>query len=367
MGFKFRKSIKLGGGLRLNVGKKGVGVSAGGKGFRVSVGPRGTRISAGIPGTGLSYSKTLNGTSRKRRIADQRRRELANIQQEQIRMEEHQLARYEVEVFENQIEVLTSVHKDCSEIMKWDQIRSSSPPFVAGNRGPNEEEALAELERFKPTIRDRIFNRIEIRKKPLLEKIERAKVEDQKLLVEWTKLVSYADKVMSGDEETYIKVINKFAPFDEIEELGSSVRVHVVDPTILEAIVDIHSNDVIPPVQKSLTKTGKLSVKDMTKTRFNELYQDYVCSCAIRISRELFALLPINLVYVQIMGEVLNKANGLFEKGPILSVVFDRRTLSQLNFERIDCSDSMSNFQHSMNFKKIKGFEFIKPLVPKEE
>lgn len=57
MGFNFRKSIKLGKNLRVNLSKSGVGLSAGVKGARVSVGPKGIRKTASIPGTGISYTK----------------------------------------------------------------------------------------------------------------------------------------------------------------------------------------------------------------------------------------------------------------------------------------------------------------------
>lgn len=61
MGFRFRKSISLGKGVRLNIGKKSVGVSAGKKGFRVSANSKGqSRVSAGIPGTGLYWTESLN-------------------------------------------------------------------------------------------------------------------------------------------------------------------------------------------------------------------------------------------------------------------------------------------------------------------
>jgi len=55
MGFRFRKSIKLGGGFRLNLSKGGLGISGGVKGVRVGIGPRGVRTSLSIPGTGTSY------------------------------------------------------------------------------------------------------------------------------------------------------------------------------------------------------------------------------------------------------------------------------------------------------------------------
>ncbi len=56
MGMRFRKSIKLGGGTKLNLSKSGVGISAGVKGFRVSKNTSGrSRVTSSLPGTGLSY------------------------------------------------------------------------------------------------------------------------------------------------------------------------------------------------------------------------------------------------------------------------------------------------------------------------
>lgn len=58
MGMRFRKSIKLGGGTKLNLSKSGVGISTGVKGFRVSRNTSGrSRVTASLPGTGLSYTK----------------------------------------------------------------------------------------------------------------------------------------------------------------------------------------------------------------------------------------------------------------------------------------------------------------------
>lgn len=58
MGFRYRKSINLGGGARLNFSKKGVGWSIGGKGFRYTKkSDGGTRTTTTLPGTGISYVK----------------------------------------------------------------------------------------------------------------------------------------------------------------------------------------------------------------------------------------------------------------------------------------------------------------------
>lgn len=57
MGLNFRRSVRLGKNVRMNLSKSGVGISAGVKGARMSVGSRGIRKTIGIPGTGLYYTK----------------------------------------------------------------------------------------------------------------------------------------------------------------------------------------------------------------------------------------------------------------------------------------------------------------------
>ena len=60
MGLRFRKVFSLGGLLRLNVSKTGIGVGVGPRGFSLSIGSKGIRKSVGIPGIGLSYQDTTS-------------------------------------------------------------------------------------------------------------------------------------------------------------------------------------------------------------------------------------------------------------------------------------------------------------------
>lgn len=56
MGLRYRKSINLGGGFRINLSKSGIGYSWGTKGYRVTRTANGrTRRTTSIPGTGISY------------------------------------------------------------------------------------------------------------------------------------------------------------------------------------------------------------------------------------------------------------------------------------------------------------------------
>lgn len=68
MGIRFRKSISLGKGVRLNIGKNGISSVTVGKrgGPHVTTGRRGTTVGASIPGTGISYSHKISGKERSR-------------------------------------------------------------------------------------------------------------------------------------------------------------------------------------------------------------------------------------------------------------------------------------------------------------
>ena len=57
MGFRFRRSVRILPGVRINLSGSGASVSLGGRGFRYTIGPKGTRVTAGIPGTGISWTE----------------------------------------------------------------------------------------------------------------------------------------------------------------------------------------------------------------------------------------------------------------------------------------------------------------------
>lgn len=73
MGLRFRKSVKIAPGVRLNIGKKSVGISACVKGYRKSINSSGrVTTSIGTPVAGVSYVKTENLKSKKKKAASNR-------------------------------------------------------------------------------------------------------------------------------------------------------------------------------------------------------------------------------------------------------------------------------------------------------
>ncbi len=84
MGFRYRKSINLGGGFRINLSKSGIGYSWGTKGYRVTKTARGTtRRTYSIPGTGLSYTKKSGGKNNRRNGSSRQQRNITPTRQQE--------------------------------------------------------------------------------------------------------------------------------------------------------------------------------------------------------------------------------------------------------------------------------------------
>ncbi|KMY49608.1 DUF4236 domain-containing protein [Peribacillus loiseleuriae] len=364
MGLGFRKSFKIAPGVRLNVSNRGVGMSAGVKGLRYSVNSRGQRrTTASIPGTGISYTTTSSSGRKYKSAAQQNRQQLLRQQKEIAKQEELQRARYEVEMYENKIELIHSIHKECDDIFDWQEIASSTHPNQFNQQGKHEIEAREKLNTFKPSFIQKILKTNDKAEQKLRIEVEKAKELDQKEYMELKKTIELANRILNKDVDAYFEVIEELSPLDDLLEFGSGFEFFIDDPMVLEVEFDVQSKEVVPKQVKTLTKTGKLSVKDMPLTKYYGIFQDYVCSCSIRIARDMFAILPFERVIVHAKDEHLDTSTGRNTEATILSVEFDEITLNQLNFEAIDCSDSMENFNHNMKFLKTKGFQPVNKIV----
>jgi Protein of unknown function (DUF4236) len=60
MGLRFRRSIRIMPGVRVNLGLRGTSLSIGRRGMTYNIGPKGSRVTVGLPGTGLSYTQTVS-------------------------------------------------------------------------------------------------------------------------------------------------------------------------------------------------------------------------------------------------------------------------------------------------------------------
>ena len=240
-----------------------------------------------------------------------------------------------------------------------------------------ERAAIDAESSYKPGFFDRTLNRAGEKRAKLAEAVlaERAADEEtyQRLLQEWRKKHEdwkdsrdFAERVLAGDIKALGEAIETLNPFSDIAALGSSLNFSIHDTGIVDAALQVHSEDVVPKEALSLLKSGRLATRQMPKSRFNELYQDHVCSCVLRVANELFAILPVDMVFVTAEDKLLNTQTGHLEETSIVSAAIPRETIRSLNLDLIDPSDSMSSFAHRMHFNKTSGFSGVERLGPEE-
>ncbi|WP_051263850.1 hypothetical protein [Tenacibaculum ovolyticum] len=308
----------------------------------------------------------------------------------------------EVEEHNTYIQVIQSVHKDYSDYVDWNEIvNQDSPKYIQTVKevsGIIEKKVDRYIEKsveiykneldlsFCRKLFDKLFkNRFMFIKKLIfaddykkeqsmqfqieektnsrenlihkkLEEHEEKRETYERELKKDEELLMVADGVIEKDLNAFTYAINLFNPFFDLKEYGSDLSFSVENNQISVDFF-VHGEEVLPTVSKKTMRNG-LEIKEelIPTSRFNEIYQDYVCSCILRIAKESFLLLPINRIIVNAKGSILNLATGNYEEEIIVAVQVERAILEKLNFDLLDPSESMSNFKHNMSFKKTSGF-----------
>jgi hypothetical protein len=301
---------------------------------------------------------------RSERAAAQRHRQYVAQQKQLHTLTQRAQAAHTAESHETSLEMLVTLHRDAASPWDWQRVLVSPPPCRGKER---EEDARRSLDSYKPSFFEWLFRRAQSRRAELETAVAKASADDEAAwsdtVEQWKWYQQLAQGVVQGDLRAYQAVIDNLSPFEELESIGASVRTHILGHSCAEAFTTVR-NDVVPSIEHKLLASGRLSSKDMPKTKYWVLYQDYVCSAAIRVAREIFHILPLARTYVHVTAVMLNKATGHSGPETVLSVEFDRDRLLGLNFDRIVASDAVASFRHAMNFKKTAGFSPVENLQP---
>lgn len=381
MGFRLRKSFKVGGGFRVNLSRRGVGASWGVPGFRVGIGPSGTRAHFSIPGTGLGWSGGLGAGSR--HVA-------AGASGQQFdaaprwspsgpvgpayggTVVDRNLA--EVQEHERHLSALVTLHLESWRPWNWHAVAASAPPVPPARTSHHEERARRALAEFNPGALGKLLGG-DARRRQLEDDLVRARQTDdeehearkQAHLQErarWEWFRNLARDIVEGSAEACQAAVDYLGPFATFQALGSSLNVQITRTWCVEAWLVANGRSAIPLHTKTLTATGRVSVREMSDKKWDELYQDHVCSAALRIARELFALLPLPYVLVHVARPMTIPSTGQQELWTVLSVAFEREMFDTLNLEAIDPSDSMQVFEHRMHRKRADLMLPVEPLSP---
>ncbi len=257
MSLSFRKSIQILPGVKINASRSGLSLSAGVPGFHASVNTKGqVRGTAGIPGTGLRYTKSKNikdlipGAGAQKNTKSAKAKEDKNDKKVQAKKGELSKA-------------IMDIYAISDKQIEWIAIKNSSSNLGYDN---------------------------------------------------WDYLKNRADKVLDGDIDSYLEIINDVNPFSELIELGSEFSCGTDNP--MKMFVECKLN---------LDK-----VMDEYKDN-KDLLEDYVAAVALKSARDIFALLPLWQVEI----------TALEKEQTVLNVKFSRDQFETLNFDKLDASDTI--------------------------
>ncbi|PAP79637.1 hypothetical protein B1759_15065 [Rubrivirga sp. SAORIC476] len=254
-----------------------------------------------------------------------------------------------------------------------------------------EDQALQALASYEPGILDRVLGRAESKQTRLELAVQEARRADDaahdravreahqrhdQAVAEYEadaaaidRDVALAERVLAGDLEAIRDALTSLNPFSEIGDLGTEVAFGFtraddrgLDDVLLSISVQVHGQDILPKERLSLLQSGKLSRRQMSASMYNEIHQDYVAGCVLRVASETLALLPVDHVIVTATDQMLNPSTGHIEETALLSAYTPRTTMDRLNLAGADASDALANFMHRMSFKKTKGFDRVEPL-----
>lgn len=318
MGLRFRKSISIIPGVKLNFGKTGMSVSTGVPGFRKTFHTSGrVTTSVGIPGTGLYYVDTKNTRTQSNRRTQNRQETQTYHTEPNYNTEQRNYSYNNTVVETTDYSAPVPPNYELSTPIDFGTVQQLDTTSLKSIHKASDDSIDWTEVLVSPVVPDETYN--------------------QEM---WSYYHSISSKILAGDIDTYLQLIYEVNPLDDLLMYGSNYEFGTDDAKKIEVEFNVNV-DALSEAKKA-----------MSNTEYNLLLQDYVCSICIRIARDMFALLPIRntIVHTVLDGET------------ILSVDFDRQNLSKVKFGYIDPSDTLEQFKHNMNFDEAIGFTPVSNL-----
>jgi Protein of unknown function (DUF4236) len=393
MGLRFRKSIRLAPGIRMNLSGSGLSCSIGPRGASVTVGKRGTYVNAGIPGTGLYSRQRIDGPSQSQSNRSSNR-VTTNVSitvgvkddgtiyfndQDGIPLDEKYIAaakRQQGDVIKNLIQ------KKCDEINL--QIESLAEIHIY-TPSPNTKPTF-ELEEFteskpwkRPTITLGFFAALFKSKRERNEQENRQRQqEDDELLKEWQTQKSEFEQEQQKrkqfiEKDIYISIPAKEAYLEENLQSIVWPRETMLSTELLDSGKRIFIDVDLPEIEDMPNKTAtvpqrgyKLSVKDMSPTQVQRLYMAHVHGIGFRIIGETFsAIQDADEVVLSAFSQRSNKITGNINDEYLYSVRISRNKWGNINFanlKNLDVIESLSQFELRRDMSKTGVFKAIQPF-----
>lgn len=240
------------------------------------------------------------------------------------------------------------------------------------------ERAAAEaLQKYAPNFLDRLLGRDRTRKEELERGVGIARLSDDRifsdaqqeyrtLYQDWLEWHSLSQRAANKDTASYPAILELFGIFTTFIELGIKVRITGIDADMMILSATGPLGAIVPETELTLTPAGKISPKVLGKTKYWSLFKDHICSCALRITGDVFNVLPIDRLILNLGETRISPATGHPEPITLLGIDVSRAALNRINLVAVSPSDAMINFNVKWKFHKANGFAPVTPVTPQD-
>lgn len=393
MAIRFRKSIKLAPGVRMNLSGGGLSWTLGPRGASIGIGKRGTYLNSGIPGTGLYTRQALSGGSIQRQPANKTTphttqvsltvtvsddgnvaftdanglpvsEELIGTAKKQKGDAIRALIQQKCDEINAQVEALGRLHLDAPP----PQQHPAYTPQAFSTLQPNQPRPKT------PGFFGKLF-------KSRLARIESQNAAAQAAyltgLAEWQKARAAFDSTEDRKREL-VEMAVAGNP-ESMETFFAEVLNDIVWPRETEVSFEVRDEgrelafDVdLPELEDMPSKTAsvptrgyRLSLKDLSPTAVQKMYAQHVHSIGFRLLGEAFGVLPtIQRVTLSGYSQRKSKTTGHESDEYLFSVRVQRDQWEGINFEglnSVDVMEALSRFELKRQMTKTGVFTAVQP------
>lgn len=395
MALRFRKSIKLAPGLRMNLSGSGVSWSLGPRGASVGIGRRGTYLNSGIPGTGLySRQRLSGGPAPAPAPAPQAARPGARQVEITVSISDdgtltfkdangNQIAEHLIDAAKKQQgdKIKALIQGKCDEINGQIEALGKIHEYTTPP-GPHafESKPFAEPMPFAPAAKTpgflcRFF-------KSCVAKVEeenrRAREQHEADVRAWEERKRRHEEGQRSEEE-FAGRLNA----GDIEAMGEWFEAVLQDiawpqetlvafdmpaPGVIAVDVDLPEIEDMPGKTAAVPQRGyRLSVKEMGPTQVQKLYMRHVHAVGLRIAGEAFAVSPkVEAVVVSAYSQRPDKATGKVVAEYLYSARITRDRWLAIDFGNLTALDPVEAFARFDLRRDMTKTGVFKPIEPFE-
>ncbi|HBZ3144049.1 TPA: DUF4236 domain-containing protein [Klebsiella pneumoniae] len=399
MGFRFRKSISIIPGVRVNLSNGAPSLSIGPRGASLSVGKNGTFANLGLPGTGLSYRTRIDRTARER--VNTRHQADPGLRSE---------LELVVEKLMSTVTAITNIHELSpspkggntwatleTQYLALRQgsftlpapVRPNKPEYIPLPPEPDEhagrgflggwfESDAARQERQNENLRRWQASVADIERENALlkQRYEKQRIAWAEQYAEWqhqyqeheknyTQSVALAKEQFRSDARFFEHCLEEvFSQTEWPRETLVTFEVRPEESTVW-LDVDLPEIEDMPDKVYSVNARGTdINEKAMTEKAVRESYAKHVHGCLLRLAAIVFQTLPFEQAVISGFTQRVSKRTGYLEDEYIISWRVRRSEIELINFGNLRGVDPIEALGDRGLIRKMSSTYIFQPIEP---